>query len=424
VIRAIAGAYRGAFSGLNRQVWLLAFASLINRCGTMVLPFLALFLIEKRGFTAAEAGQALALYGLGAVAGSYLGGWLSDRIEARWIMITSLVGTALGFFVLGRVEPRTAVLVTMFALSVVAEMFRPSNAAAVAAAADPGRATQSFSLLRLAINVGMTLGPAVGGFLALRNYNLLFWIDGATCLMAAGVLFLYFRPARAVISAHESTEAAGAGVSATAGRSPWSDPILLALLVLMGSLAVVMFQLMSTYPLTLRQLYGFAEDRIGLIFAINTLFIVLFEMVIVHSVRNLNQLRLGGIGSLLFCIGFGLLPFGAGSAFPFGYVAATVAVWSLGEMLSMPMAAGLIAGRADEKSRGRYMGLYMLAYAVAFVVAPLIGTWIFERFGPRVIWYICGFAGIPLWGGFYVLSRIERRSQAPQAVSGRVGEAA
>jgi MFS family permease len=417
VIRAIAAAYRGAFSGLNRQVWLLAFASLINRCGTMVLPFLTLFLIEKRGFTTAGAGQAMAVYGMGAVAGSYLGGWLSDRIEARSIMIGSLIGTALGFFVLGQVEARSAIILTMLALSVVGEMFRPSNAAAVAAAADPGRATQSFSLLRLAVNVGMTLGPAVGGFLALHNYHWLFWIDGATCLAAAGVLALYFRPDRPVISAHEEGAAAVKGT----GRSPWSDPFLLALLSLMFVLAVVIFQIMSTYPLTLRQLYGFTEDRIGIILAINTFFVVLFEMVIVHSVRNLDQLRLGGWGSLLFCLGFGLLPFGAGSPFPFGYVAATVAVWSFGEMLSMPMAAGLIANRADEKSRGRYMGLYMLSFSLAFVVAPLVGTWIFGRFGPRAIWYVCGLTGIPLWLGFHVLSRIERRSreakEAPEVSS-------
>ena len=408
MIRAIAAAYRGAFSGLNRQVWLLAFASLINRSGTMVLPFLTLFLIEKRGFTTAEAGQAMAVYGIGAVAGSYLGGWLSDRVEARSIMIGSLAGTALGFFVLGQVEPRSAVLLTMLVLSVVGEMFRPSNAAAVAAAADPGRATQSFSLLRLAVNVGMTLGPAVGGFLALHNYHWLFWIDGLTCLAAAGVLAVYFRPARPVIPAHEE---GGAAAAAGTGRSPWRDPFLLALLALMFTLAVVIFQIMSTYPLTLRNLYGFTEDRIGIILAINTFFVVLFEMVIVHSVRNLDQLRLGGWGSLLFCLGFGLLPFGADTRFPFAYVAATVAVWSLGEMLSMPMAAGLIANRADEKSRGRYMGLYMLSFSLAFVVAPLVGTWVFENFGARAIWYLCGLTGIPLWLGFYVLSRIERRSR-------------
>jgi predicted MFS family arabinose efflux permease len=408
VIRAVAGAYRGAFSGLNRQVWLLAFVSLINRSGTMVLPFLTLFLIEQRGFTTAEAGRAMAVYGFGAVAGSYLGGWLSDRIEARSIMIGSLAGTALGFFVLGEVEARSAILFTMLGLSVVGEMFRPSNAAAVAAAADPGRATQSFSLLRLAVNVGMTLGPAVGGFLALYNYHWLFWIDGLTCLAAAGVLALYFRPPRPVISAHEEGAAAGAG------RSPWSDPFLLALLTLMFVLAVVIFQLMSTYPLTLRQLYGFTEDRIGMILAINTLFVVLFEMVIVHSTRNLDPLRLGGWGCLVFCLGFGLLPFGAGSPFPFAYVAATVAVWSLGEMLSMPMAAGLIANRADEKSRGRYMGLYMLSFSLAFVAAPLIGTWVFDRFGPRAVWYACGLTGIPLWLGFHALSRIERRSREPK----------
>ncbi len=406
--RAIRDAYKGAFSGLNGTVWLLAFASLINRAGTMVLPFLALYLTEDRGFTTTAAGQALAVYGVGAVVGSYFGGWLCDRIAPRSIMIGSLVLTAVGFLLLGRMEARPAILAAMLFLSVVGEAFRPANFAAVAAAADPGRITQSFSLIRLAINIGMTLGPAVGGFLALRSYDWLFRIDALTCLLAAGLLAFAIRPVRAGSKEGED----GAVAAAVPARSPWADPFFLALVVLFFVLATVLFQITSTYPLTLRDVYAFSEDRIGMVLAINTFLIVLFEMVIVHAVREWNQLRLAGAGCLLFCVGFGLLPFGSGLGAAFAYVAATVVVWSFGEMLSMPISSGLVAGRADERNRGRYMGLYLLAFSLAFVVAPLIGTWIYQHFGPRTLWFLCGLTGIPLWAGFYGLSVLERRMKA------------
>lgn len=370
----------------------------------MVLPFLMLYLTEERGFPTAEAGRILAVYGVGAVGGSYLGGWLCDRIDPRRVMISSLVGTALGFFALGQMESRLAILVTLLLLSLVAETFRPANSAAVATAADPGRLTQSFSLMRLAINLGMTLGPAVGGYLATLDYDWLFWIDGATCLFAAGLL-LAFHPRRSGVQSEEKAAVAP-------GRSPWADPFFLAMLFLLFVLATVIFQLTSTYPLTLSDVYRFSESQIGLVLAINTFFVVLFEMVIVHSVQRFDQLRLAGFGSFLFCLGFALVPFGSGFAVPFVYVAATVAVWSFGEMLSMPLAQGMIAARADEGSRGRYMGLYMLSFSLAFVVAPLIGTWIYQKFGVRAVWYGCGLTGVLLWVGFYTLSVIERRGRA------------
>lgn len=409
---AIRDAYKGAFSGLNGTVWLLAFASLINRAGTMVLPFLALYLTEDQGFSDTAAGQALAVYGLGAVVGSYFGGWLCDRVPPRLIMIVSLVLTAAGFLVLERMDERPAILVTMFLLSVVGEAFRPANFAAVAAVAEPGRITQSFSLIRLAINVGMTLGPAVGGFLALRSYSWLFQIDALTCLSASVLLLVTFRPAE---SAVKSEKEGAADASAGPVRSPWGDPFFLALVVLFFVLATVLFQISSTYPLTLRDVYSFSEDTIGVVLAINTFLIVLFEMVIVHAVREWNQLRLAGMGCLLFCVGFGLLPFGAGLSLPFAYVAATVVVWSFGEMLSMPISSGLVANRADERSRGRYMGVYLLSFSLAFVVAPLIGTWIYEHLGAPTLWMLCGATGVPLWLGFYGLSVIERRSREKAA---------
>jgi predicted MFS family arabinose efflux permease len=407
--RAIRDAYKGAFSGLNGTVWLLAFASLINRAGTMVLPFLALYLTEERGFTTTAAGQALAVYGLGAVVGSYFGGWLCDRVAPRSIMIASLVLTAAGFLLLEGMEARPAILGAMLFLSVVGEAFRPANFAAVAAVAEPGRITQSFSLIRLAINIGMTLGPAVGGFLALRDYSWLFRIDALTCVLAAGLLTAAFRPVQAGPKAGEDGAVAAAGAPA---RSPWGDPFFLALVLLFFVLATVLFQISSTYPLTLRDLYSFSEASIGVVLAINTFLIVLLEMVIVHSVRGWNQLRLAGAGCLLFCVGFGLLPFGAGLGAPFAYVAATVVVWSFGEMLSMPISSGLVAARADERSRGRYMGLYLLAFSLAFVVAPLIGTWIYQHLGTRTLWILCGLTGFPLWAGFYGLSVLERRMKA------------
>ncbi|HKI03020.1 MAG TPA: MFS transporter, partial [Thermoanaerobaculia bacterium] len=343
MLRRIATTYREAFSGLTRPVWLLSLATLINRSGTMVLPFLALFLTEKRGFTTAQAGQTLALYGLGAMGASYLGGWLCDRVDPLKVMKLSLALTGLCFLALGHLEGRLAISAMMVVLSFVGEIFRPANLAALAAASDPGERGRSFALMRLAVNIGMTLGPTVGGFLALRDYGWLFVADGTTCLLAAGMLHLTF-PGTKLLPAVPRT--AEARVKAAAA-SPWRDLVAVGIFGLMFLLNTVTFQLNGTFPLALRDLYGFSEARIGLALAVNTILIVLFEMVLVHSLTSRDPLKVSGVGAFLFCAGLGLLPLGRG----FGFVAFTVMVWTVGEMLVFPIVSSAVADRAPEESR-------------------------------------------------------------------------
>jgi predicted MFS family arabinose efflux permease len=408
MLRAVVKAYREAFSGLPKPVWLLAAASLVNRSGTMVLPFLALFLTEKRGFTTAEAGQVLALVGVGGGAGTYLGGWLSDRLGTRRVMVGSLVLNGVGFLILGRVESRLAIFLSVLFLSLVGEAFRPANAAAIAAATQPALRTRAYALYRLAINLGMTAGPAVGGFLAARDYAWLFRVDGGTCILAAGLLWLFFRRDLQPVAGAEARAAAAAE------RSPWRDGPYMLLALLMFTLAVVTFQFLSTFPLTLRDLHHFNESQIGLVLAVNTLIIVLFEMVLVHRLGGRDPLKVVAVGSFLFCVGMGAVPFGL----TFAYVAFTVAVWTVGEMLSFPVLSGVAANRAGEASRGRYMAVFTLSFESAFVVSPLAGTWIYQRFGPRTLWSGCIAVGFVLLAGYWILSGVfARERQALAAVA-------
>lgn len=389
---SILAAYREAFSGLNRAVWLLALTTLVNRSGTMVLPFLILYLTQKQGFEPTDAGKALGIYGLGGVLGSYLGGWLCDRVPPRRVMVGTLSLAGIGFLLLGQLDSRPAILATLFFLAVVGEGFRPANAAAVAAASPPELRTRAFTLNRLAINLGMSLGPTIGGFLALIDYDWLFVVDGVTSLIAAAVLFAAFHA--------EDRKPVEAAAAAGPGRSPWRDGPFLVMMALFFLLALITYLMVSVFPLTLRDLYGFQEGRIGLVMAVNTVLIVLFEMVLVHRVADRDPLRLVGIGSLFFGLGMALLPFGSG----FAYAAFTVVVWTVGEMLAFPFSAGAVANRAEESNRGEYMGLYTLSFEGAWVFSPILGTWVYQTWGAKALWLGCGAVGVVLLLGFYGVS--------------------
>jgi len=394
--RRILSAYRAAFVGLPRPVWLLAISALINRSGTMVLPFATLYLTKELGWTVPEAGLALSFYGAGAMIGSFSGGWLADRISVRLVLVTSLAFNGIGFLVLEHLASHSAICWFLVALGAFSEAFRPANATALSAMAGPANRVRAFTLYRLAINLGMSIGPVIGGFLAEHDYRWLFRVDGGTCIAAAVMLGVWF---------HDPVPHAGAAETsdegARIGRSPWRDGPFVALLGLAVLLAMVFFQIQSTYPLALNRVYGFSEAAIGLALAVNTVVIVLFEMVLAHALRDAPQLRLVAWGSLLFGVGLALLPLGRS----FAYVCLTIVVWTLGEMLSLPFLQGVVAERADAKRRGTYLGLLSFAFSIAYMAGPPVGAWVFERFGPATLWYACGVAGLVLWLGFEALAR-------------------
>ncbi len=404
--RTVAATYRAAFAGLPRPVWLLCAVTLVNRSGTMVIPFLALYLTERRGFTAQGAGALLGLYGVGAIAGAYLGGWLSDRIDVRHVMGGSLVLGGLGFFVLGILRGRLAIAAALLFLSIVGEAFRPAVSAAMVRAAPPAVRTRAYALLRLAVNLGMMIGPVVAGFLAQVSYSWLFLGDGGTCIAAAALLWARFGAAGAPPAAAAERQHADGG-------SPWRDRPFLASVLLSTLLSIVFFQILSTYPLTLRTLYNFSEALVGVTFGVNTAIIVAVEMVLVHLLRGLRPLRVVAVGAVLIGAGFGLLPVGVRGGFAF--VLFTVVLWTAGEMFAFPFIQGFAGDRAHGRAEGRYMGLSSLAFAIAFAVAPVLGTWIYQHHGVDAVWRACGVAGVALWGAFELLDRRLRRAVRPAA---------
>ncbi|HEX2254594.1 MAG TPA: MFS transporter [Thermoanaerobaculia bacterium] len=401
MLRSLVRHYRESFSGLPRAVWLLSLAVFVNRSGTMVAPFLILWLRDERGISAGDAGLMLALYGVAGLLGSLLGGFASDRWRPRDVQAASLAATAAAFVVLVHQQHPAAIATALAVLGLVGETFRPANATSIARWATPEQRARSFALRRLAINLGMSFGPAVGGWLALHDYRYLFWADAATCLVAAALVVLVV-PREAPSRGPTTAEAA----AAKAAASPWRDGPFLAFLVLMIGLGAVFFQFAGTFPLTLRDLYAMPEHHIGGLIAINTLMIVLIEMPLVHGAARRRPFRMMALGSVLVGLGVAMLPYGS----TFAFAAFTVVVWTWGEMLAFPIAESAAAERASAEVTGAYLGLFTTAFSVAFVLAQLTGPWIYDQWGAEVLWVGCGLVCLLVAAGFLFQDPERRRS--------------
>jgi predicted MFS family arabinose efflux permease len=393
MIKSAARLYRRAYSGLPRQAWTLFAVQLVNASGMMVIFFLSLYLTRRLNYSLAQAGRALSIFGMGSLAGSYLGGWLSDRIGSTTVQKLSLFSGGVLFLCLGQMRAPAAVNLTLFVLAAASGMLFPANSTSMARLCPPDITAKGFALNRLAGNIGATIGPAVGGYLALYSYGLLFWADGLTCIAAAGLFaLLWKKPEQQLRKSAAKT---------TVRRSPWRDPPFLLLLPLITIWGAIFFQLVATFPLYMREAYGFPENRIGQLIMINTLLIITLEMLLMEKIRGRAVTRFIALSFLLTGAGFSLMPLGRG----FAWAALSVAVWTFGEMLSMPLMGALIAVRAGPGNQGSYMGLISFAYSLAMILGPLAGTAVYGRFGPDRLWYGCGVAGLLLFFAFSLLGR-------------------
>ncbi|SFH29710.1 MFS transporter [Pontibacter chinhatensis] len=402
--------YRNAFGGLSRPAWMLSLIMFINRSGAMVIPFLGVYLTESLGYTLKEAGIILSIYGLGAVSGSFLGGWLTDRVGHFKVQLFSLtVGGSLYFMFLF-LEEFQYIAAGVFILSLVNDMLRPANSASIAHYARPENVTRAFSLNRMALNLGFSIGPAIGGLVAAISYKYLFIGDGVASMMAGLFFFIYFRkrqghkPQKAAASAAANTEKV---------RSPYTDGMYLVFILLNCGFAILFFQLLSTLPLYYRQVYVLPEARIGTLLALNGFIVFLFEMILVYLLGDkIKKAWLIPAGVLVLGSSFVVLNLGHHTSLL--YMA--MVLLSFSEILVMPFMATISVERSNDRNRGSYLGLYTISYAAAHVVAPYLGTTIASRYSFDTLWWILSVFAIAVSIGLYfVVQHIERERLSGKA---------
>jgi predicted MFS family arabinose efflux permease len=375
--------YKQAYSGLSRSTWLLCLVMLVNRSGTMVIPFMTIYLTRpSMGYSIAQAGLVMGIFGLGAICGGFLGGRLTDRWGFHRVQMVALAGGGIMFIILGQMRSYPGICVCAFLLSVVNDAFRPANSTAIAVYSKEENRTRSYSLNRLAINLGWAFGGALGGILASINYHLLFWVDGCTNLVAALLLRIFLHPTT-TNPVHHPEEAAGKPM-----LSAYRDKVYLWFIVCTTMFASCFFQLFSTLPLFYKRVLQLPEYKIGLLMTLNGLLIAVFEMVLVFKMEGKRE-NLFYIFYGVSCVGLSyvlldLLPLSIFLPF-FCMLLAT-----MGEILAFPFMNSFWISRTSASNRGQYAGLYTIAWSTAQVIGPSAGAEIAQRFGFKVLWWIVG----------------------------------
>lgn len=406
-LSSIGDLYVKAFTGLPRRVWILSLIMLVNRSGAMVVAFLSVYLINTRGFSPIDAGYVMAAFGAGGIVGNYVGGLLNDKYGSWHIQVWSLFLSGILHIVLAYFSSFWALCGLTFMISVVADGFRPANRAAIAVYAPPERLTQSYGLQRMAVNLGFSIGPALGGFLIGKyGYSLMFWGDGITFILA-GLIFLVLLPRDETASPLVSDEERAADKLAyrqgsATGSKPALRQLWLVLYVLANTCVMICFFILFSIFTPYLNSVGFDEFAIGMLYTISGIVIVTVEMPALYIIESRYRLiRVMFLGAGLIAVSFLILPL----AVSLGFVAVTAAICllSLGEITYMPLTNAYLSKYAPKARRGEYLGLLSASFSLAFVLSQLLNFGIAENYGyPAAIFVSCAVAG----GGVGILSLV------------------
>lgn len=393
--------YINNFRGFSREIWILALITFINRAGTMVLPFLSKYLKEDLHFSYSQVGWIMVSFGLGSMLGSWLGGKLSDKIGFYKIMIFSLLTSGIGFFVLQKITSYYGLLIAIFIIMVIADMFRPAMFVSLGAYAKPENRTRALTLVRLAINLGFAAGPALGGLLIMHvGYKGLFWVDGATCIVA--ILIFWAKVKEKKKSAYTDKEHPGEVLT----HSVFKDtPFWIFLMICLIS-GIMFFQLFTTIPLYHKEQFNLSELQTGLLLTFNGILVFFIEMPLVSYIeRNkINKLRAINLGGLLMTISMFLLLINNWV----GILIIMMLFMTFAEMFAFPFSNSFAMSRAPKGHEGRYMAIFTMTYSMAHILSAKTGMTIIDNFGYQANWFFMGTLGlISVFLGLWVYKLVQ-----------------
>jgi MFS family permease len=363
---------------IPRSMWLLSAATLINRTGTMVLPFLAIYLTKIEHTSEGQAGLVLTFYGIGSLVTSPFVGRIADRFGKTTVMEASLILSGVVLLFYSFVNNYILIVIITFTWAVISEAFRPANLSLISEMVTPELRRPAFSLNRLAINLGMSIGPVAGGFLFIFNFHSIFYVNALSTILA-GIFLISKRkyfitiPVQALKPKKEIRKSISI---------PFNDKKLLYFLLSMMPVYMVFFQLQAAMPLFIVKNLDMSEAAFGSLIAINTVMIIFIEVPLNNAIIKWPHRKALSAGAFLCAVGFGGM---ALTTNIYGLIL-TIVTWTFGEMIFFPSSAAYMSEISPPERLGEYMGYYQMIFSLCMASGPWLGTVVFQNFGAPVLW--------------------------------------
>ncbi|MGI5281788.1 MDR family MFS transporter [Nonomuraea polychroma] len=384
---------RSQVAGLPRPFWALWGGTLVNRLGTMVMPFTGVYLTQARDLPVTTAGLVMGVFGAGSLLSQLLAGVLTDRVGRRATLSGGMLATAATMLALGYSTSLPAIMASMFVLGLVIDIYRPASNAMVADLVSPAERPRAYGLLFWGINLGYSVGMTAGGWLAGLGFIWLFWIDAVSSVAFAVLVW------RAVPETRPRERESGGGFGMVL-----RDRVMVAFTLVTLGHALLYSQTMTMLPVAMTKVVGLTPAQFGLAMALNGVLIVVVQPLVSGWLGRRDASRTFALGLAVMGAGFAMTAYVTSTL----GLTVTIAVWTAGEIVTAGIAGSIVATLAPEDLRGRYAGLFGFAWSMAAVLAPLLGGPLLDL-GMEALWLTVGGVGLVSAAGMLALGPAIRR---------------
>jgi MFS family permease len=394
-----------------RQFWVLVAGTFIDRVGGALLwPFFTLYITRKFGLGMTQVGLLFGAFSIASIAGSTLGGALTDYLGRKALLIFGLVASAMSSLVMGTVDSLDVFVGAAILVGLLADVGGPAQQAMVADLLPDSQRASGYGIIRVVANLAVTIGPLIGGLLAAQSYLLLFICDAVTSLITAFIAFVVIRetnPGRAVAQeARPGIWQTFRGYGAVA-----RDVTYMIYLVACTLMVIVYMQMNTTLSVYLRDVHNVPAQGFGYILSMNAAMVVLFQFYVTRRMEGQPPLRMMTVGTLLYALGFSLY----GLVADFASFLFAMVIITIGEMIVVPVSQAFVAQLAPEDMRGRYMAFFGFSWIIPGMIGPLLAGLIMDNTDPRWLWYAAGLLGAAAASVFALLNR---RNAKPVVATG------
>jgi MFS family permease len=378
----------GELRTLPTQFWLLAAGTLVYLIGVeMAYPFETIYLNRNLSVSMTKLGLILGITLFATLPVQIVGGALCDKIGRRPVLIVAILGSMTLYIGLGLTRDLWLViaLIAFEAAFGWAQYITASNAM-IADLTTLERRAEAFSVSRVALNVGVTIGPLIAAPLIILDpsFRLTFLAAGAVCGIFLLMVIFFFKETRPTTARSVSIRVVFGGYGAVLRDRRMLVFCLVALLPLYG-----FGQIWVTMPIMLGDLHGVSAQQWGFAMVVYGAATAVLQYPVVRMVGHRDHMLLMALASL--CIGLGL---GGSALAPWPWTLAFVTLIGLGIVLFIPFSSTIVSHLAPAELRGRYMGVWTLVYMGGYAIGPLFGGWALDALGGRGAFLAIAAAGV------------------------------
>ena len=391
-----------------KTFWTLTLVTFIDRLGgALLFPFFALYITNRFKVGMTQVGILFAVFSFSSFAGIFLGGALTDRLGRRSMLIFSLISTSISSVLMGLVDSFQMFILLALIVGIFNEAGGPAHQAMVADLLPEEKRAEGYGIIRVAFNLSVTIGPAIGGFLAARSYLSLFIADAVISLITAVLVYLYLPETKPAPHADAKPESMGGTFRGY--FLVFKDRVFMLFVGACMLMVFVYMNMNTTLGVYLRDTHQVPESGYGFILSLNALMVVLFQFWTTRRIEKYPPMLMMALGTALYAVGFAM--YGFVSLYVLFLLA--MVIITIGEMIVSPVAQALVARLAPEDMRGRYMAVSGFSWGIPFALGPYLAGQIMDNADQRLLWYAAGIIGVMAVSGFLMLHRLTRAAAVP-----------